>query len=233
MTGETERNTLLELPPREFVESLLTEKRFAEIDSQIAKVITPDFGRDLIDVPPSGERSNWRAKIKLAGIFFGKEIKEPPPEDARKGYKYKIEVPVTNEDNTTTTVEINARMVGQILQKLIAHAEAAQKFKDHPSETQIVDRARRAAIRHIKVAIEKHEDSQTEVEGLDGKKASQKKVMESVGISEFPGEVDKVNCKQILHILKAIEQRSQNISPEDRQKNDILLRTDDIKVILS
>jgi hypothetical protein len=224
MIEEKETAPLTELSPREFAETLLSQERFQQVDSQISKIITPDFEDSLMRIPKKGERKNWQALVALTSIVFEKEIIIPKDEDNQnKPYKYKIEMDTTNEDGSHNTREMNARMVGQILQHLIAHAEATNKYRGKKSEESLEQDARETAIDHIYQAVKKHKHSQDKIENSDGVLGNRKKVQQSVGIVAFPG-VDKASPEQVLHILKAIKQTSVRSTPAEKQRRDDLIR---------
>lgn len=220
MSEEKEGVPLTELSPREFAKSLFTKERFQQIDEQIINILTPDFGDNLMRVPKKGERKNWQALQALTSIVFGKEIKAPSAgKDKSKPYKYKVDIDVQNEDGTIKTMELNARMVGQILQQLMAHAEVTSKYKGKKSELELEQDAREAAIDHTHQAVKKYNFSQQTLENSNDELTNRRTLQQQLGIVAFPG-IDKASPEQILHILKSIEQTAKRSTPADIQRRN-------------
>jgi hypothetical protein len=201
------------------LEELLTPNSLNEVAENLNQIFFRRIGDDLIREVPAGKGilPNWKRAIELTDIIL--ETPKRTLEQKRK-HPWEYRIPVTAEGET---LELNARMVGQVIRSLVGLAEA-KRFspRQHSSENKekILADAREAAAWHFQVAARKARRAQT----LLSTGKSLKTEAEVYGITVFPG-IDAASPEEISHIFKAIKEKAASITNEQRQRNNHLIET--------
>ena len=197
-TGET---------PRSQLEAKLTLRGLEVITQQLTQIFTEPIKEDLIRVVPKGTLANWERMIELADIVFNSETRTLEQKD-KKPWQYKIAI--TANDRTE---RMNARMVGQALQRLAAFAELSRTEMNPHDRLVLLDDGLQAIKMHLHLAMWK--DKRKTDELSDGQ--SIKSSAEKFGIT-FAQGLDGASPEQILHILQAIKEQSES-KPDTRINN--------------
>lgn len=198
------------------LEALLTLKEIEATAESISRIIDEPIGENLIRVRPKGTRRNWQAAMDLGSVVLRNEVKNPEGEKT-KPYEHKIDVIYTPEAGDPETTTMNARMVGQIIQKLAAFTEISRVAQDHNDTDKaiLLEDARDILIQHIKVATDKHRRAETTLSSGE----ALRKTLDRSGMTPFQG-VDKASPDQLVHLIRAIRQRGDNTTEEQKTQNN-------------
>jgi hypothetical protein len=203
-------------PEQHLFEQELSRNGLIETARAISNICNQDIGISLTATRERDERRHWEAAMWLAGIIFDNPVQAHRGKET-KPWEYRIDIQTTNIDGEEETRTMNARMVGQTLQKLFAFAEVwrhhGQSENPTDRDKRLIDTGFRITRRHFEEVVEKYKLSLHE--NAQGK--SDKKTLDELGLSSVAG-VDKASPKEILFILNTLKRRSENTSKEERQK---------------
>jgi len=202
-----------QLIPRQVLETKLNVEELTLIAECLGKIVSEPIGDDLIR-RVEGASPNWKRAIELADIVFGSETRTLD-QKGKNPWQYLIEITAKEK-----TEAMNARMVGQVTQQLVSFAELSRNTQELPDEERrkVLDDAQEAISLHFQTAMWKDQRKKTMI-----KDQSLKAKAEDSGVT-FAQGVDGASPSQLLHIIEAIKERADNITPKMLEENNTGIR---------
>ncbi|HUV46848.1 MAG TPA: hypothetical protein VMW29_01820 [Candidatus Bathyarchaeia archaeon] len=209
MTEQTET----QLTPRQVLETKLNVEGLTSIAECLGKIVSEPIGDDLIR-RVEGASPNWKRAIELADIVFGSETRTLD-QKGKKPWRYLIEITAKEKKEV-----MNARMVGQVIQQLVSFAELSRNTQQLPTQErkEVLDNAQEAVSLHFQAATWKDRRKKTMIQGQP-----LKAIAEESGVTLAQG-LDGASPNQLLHIIEAIKERADNITPKKLEENNAYIR---------